>query len=93
MRILARYSELSAAAILIGVALGAEAQPPNGPPPEALAACKSQSAAAACSFAGRDGNKVNGTCWAPESKPLACRPNETPGRNNGPAHSSAPPNN
>lgn len=46
---------------------------PAGPPPEALAACKGQSAGKDCSFTTPRGNEV-GTCWAPEGKPLACKP-------------------
>jgi hypothetical protein len=56
------------------------AGPPDGrgPPPEALAACKSESAGAVCSFTGRDGQQLQGACWAPEGKPLACRPKDAP---------------
>jgi hypothetical protein len=46
---------------------------PPGPPPEALAACKSLTAGAACNFESPRGAK-SGTCFAPEGKPLACRP-------------------
>jgi hypothetical protein len=47
----------------------------RGPPPEALAACKTAKADAACSFKGRQSEIVKGTCWAPDkSKPLACKP-------------------
>lgn len=48
-----------------------------GPPPEALKACSSLKAEAACSFDGRDG-KVSGTCFAPPNRPLACRPKGAP---------------
>lgn len=63
------------------------AQPPSdgankngrrGPPPEAVAACKSLSSGATCNFTVRETEK--GTCWAPEGKPLACRPNDAPTR-------------
>jgi hypothetical protein len=45
----------------------------RGPPPEALSACQTRKAAETCSFESPHGN-VSGTCWAPEGKPLACRP-------------------
>jgi hypothetical protein len=55
---------------------GAEG-PRRGPPPEAFAACKSLAAGAACSVPlGPD--TLKGTCWAPEGKPLACRPAGAP---------------
>lgn len=58
----------------------------RGPPPEAIAACKGKASGAACSFTGRRGEALSGTCFAPppraesgtggqaESPPLACRP-------------------
>lgn len=77
-----------AALLLAGLAVQAQSQgqgqgqPPGGqggehrgPPPEALAACKSLKAGAECSFTGRD-RTVKGTCFAPENKPLACRPKD-----------------
>ena len=45
----------------------------HGPPPEALQACKSLAAGAACGFTGQRG-AMKGQCWAPQGKPLACRP-------------------
>ncbi len=47
----------------------------SGPPPEALAACRGQSAGAACRFTGRRGETLNGSCFLPpgNSEP-ACRP-------------------
>jgi len=45
----------------------------RGPPPEALAACKSLVSGAECSFTTERGSR-KGTCWAPEGKPLACKP-------------------
>ncbi|MEL6868804.1 MAG: hypothetical protein AAFO81_03295 [Pseudomonadota bacterium] len=44
------------------------------PPQEALEACSTAEVAQACSFTGDDGELVEGTCEAPEGKPLACRP-------------------
>lgn len=48
----------------------------KGPPPEALAACSGLKSGDACSFSGRRG-KAKGSCFAPKSKPLACRPDRT----------------
>lgn len=48
-------------------------EPHRGPPPEALAACKSLVSGAACTFKSPWGAET-GTCFAPEAKPLACRP-------------------
>lgn len=50
---------------------------PRTPPAEALAACKSLASGAACSFTSPHG-KLAGTCFAPEGKPLACRPAGAP---------------
>ena len=53
---------------------GQSAKPePRRPPLEALDACKSSASGAACSFTSPQG-KATGTCFAPEGKPLACRP-------------------
>jgi hypothetical protein len=54
---------------------GAELHP--GPPPEAIAACASSTSGAQCSFTNERGS-VTGTCWAPEGKPLACKPAGSP---------------
>jgi hypothetical protein len=64
------------------LASAASAQPAGGarqgPPPEALAACKSLSSGATCGFNGPRGT-VSGTCFAPqEGMALACRPNDAP---------------
>lgn len=50
---------------------------PHGPPPEAVAACKTLSSGQACSFTSPHGT-LNGTCWAPQGKPLACKPPQPP---------------
>lgn len=60
----------------------------RGPPPEALAACKSLAAGAACNFTSPRGAEI-GTCFAPEGKPLACRPKHGPG---GPGGQQGPAN-
>ena len=49
----------------------------RGPPPEALAACKTAKAGADCSFT-HDSRTASGSCWAPEGRPLACRPKDMP---------------
>ena len=49
----------------------------RGPPAEALAACKTLKAGDACSFTG-DRGAASGSCWAPEGRPLACRPKDAP---------------
>ncbi|HEY9109476.1 MAG TPA: hypothetical protein VIN58_22600 [Roseateles sp.] len=82
---------------LLLAALGASAQPQGGPPPppdgghlgpppEALAACKTAKAGADCSFT-HEGRALKGSCWAPEGRPLACRPKDAPP----PPGASAPP--
>jgi hypothetical protein len=55
-------------------------QPPEhrGPPPEALAACKALKSGQDCNFTSPHG-AVKGSCFAPEGKPLACRPKDAPG--------------
>ena len=72
---------------LLLAAAGAIAQPPNGPPPgrehrgpppEALAACKTAKAGADCSFTQDGGRTTQGSCWAPEGRLLACRPKDAP---------------
>lgn len=49
----------------------------RGPPAEALAACKSLKAGDACKFTA-DRGAASGSCWAPEGRPLACRPKDAP---------------
>lgn len=43
------------------------------PPAEAVQACKSLVSGQDCSFTTSKGSRT-GTCWAPEGKPLACKP-------------------
>jgi len=50
---------------------------PPHPPAEAFAACKAALAGAACSFSSPQG-MVGGSCWAPEGKPVACKPKSAP---------------
>ncbi|MFI4983942.1 MAG: hypothetical protein ACHP6I_01945 [Rickettsiales bacterium] len=45
------------------------------PPAEAVAACKTLTAGAACSFTSMKGDKVSGTCnTAPQQTVIACMP-------------------
>lgn len=50
---------------------------PRKPPQEALDACASLTAGQACEFTSPRGTAA-GTCWAPEGKPLACKPKDAP---------------
>lgn len=81
-QILARSSLMAALACFSGLLL---AQAPEGqggprkPPQEALDACKSLSAGQECGFTSPQGS-VKGSCWAPEDKPLACKPKDEPSR-------------
>lgn len=52
------------------------------PPPEALDACKGKSAGQACSFTSPHG-QMSGTCFAPQDKPQACRPQHPPEHGDG----------
>lgn len=61
---------------------GGNGQPPRKPPQEAIDACSGHSAGDACSFSGRRGT-MEGTCFAPAQKPLACRPANAPNRKRG----------
>jgi hypothetical protein len=58
--------------LLLAQSLENQEAPPR-PPREALDACKSLSANQACRFNSTHGTVV-GSCWAPEGKPLACKP-------------------
>ncbi len=72
----------------------AQAQPqgqgnrPPGPPPEALKVCEAKKSGDACHFTTPRG-KEDGSCWAPEGRPLACRPKGAPA--GGPPGGSRPP--
>jgi hypothetical protein len=75
-------SVCAAWAALTLTALSVQAQPAGGdgprkPPAEALAACKALASGQECSFTAPHG-AVKGLCWAPEGKPLACRPEGAP---------------
>lgn len=62
---------------------GGGQQQHRNPPPEALEACKTFKAGQSCSFTSPRGAE-QGTCFAPEGKSLACRPNNAPGNAGGP---------
>lgn len=49
--------------------------PPHPPPAEALQACKNLTSGQMCNFVSQRGT-VQGTCWAPEGKALACKPKD-----------------
>jgi hypothetical protein len=70
-----------AAALTACCGLSAQTTEGNGgppkPPAEALASCKSLGSGNECSFTSPHG-AVTGTCWAPEGKPLACKPKDAP---------------
>jgi|GEM_PF-769949 len=42
---------------------------PHGPPPEAISACQGKANGAACTFTGRRGEQLTGTCFTPPDKP------------------------
>lgn len=49
------------------------------PPKKALEACVGKASGTTCQFAGRQGEQVTGTCWAPKADlPLACKPSHSP---------------
>jgi len=81
-RVLARTSFMAALACFSGLlsAQPAEGQDaPRKPPQEALDACKSLNSGDECGFTSRHGT-IKGYCWAPEDKPLACKPKDAPSR-------------
>ncbi|MEW5837324.1 MAG: hypothetical protein AB1717_00615 [Pseudomonadota bacterium] len=51
---------------------------PHGPPPEALDACKDKQSGDACQFNSPRGDSMSGVCYAPQDKPLACKPERPP---------------
>jgi hypothetical protein len=86
--------QLGLLAALTGASSALLAQPSEGrdgppkPPKEALESCKSLSAGQACSFTMPKGT-VNGACWAPEGKPLACKPKDAAGGESRPSKQSS----
>jgi hypothetical protein len=59
--------------LLMAQSFGGQGEP-RKPPQEAIDACKSLASGKECGFSSQRGS-VTGTCWAPEGKPLACKPN------------------
>ncbi|PRQ09667.1 hypothetical protein [Enhygromyxa salina] len=60
---------------------GSDGDHPPRPPREAVEACADRASGDACSFEGREGETVNGSCFTPDAdKPLACRPDHPPPR-------------
>ena len=56
-----------------------ERQRNHGKPPKvALEACAAAVQGDQCSFEGRRGETLQGSCEAPQDKPLACRPKDGP---------------
>jgi len=109
-------ASILAAALVLGLASWAQAQPApgngagnapanapgssepprHGPPPEAMAACKGKAVGDSCSFVGRRGETLTGSCFTPpampqaagngngQNRPVACRPPHPPGEHGGP---------
>jgi hypothetical protein len=46
----------------------------KGPPPQMIVACANMTAGATCTATGPEGRAISGTCFAPQGRPLACRP-------------------
>ena len=72
-------------AIAIGTTTHAQEQEGHerkhrGPPQVAVEACAAAVQGDTCSFEGRRGETLDGTCESPEDKPLACRPADAPPR-------------
>lgn len=55
----------------------------RGPPPEAIEACASASAGGSCSFTGRRGETLKGTCETVREEQLVCVPENAPERPGG----------
>ncbi|MCB1601655.1 MAG: hypothetical protein R3F18_05145 [Lysobacterales bacterium] len=64
---------------------GGNGQRPRKPPQEAIDACSGLKAGDVCSFTGRR-ETLEGTCFAPAQKPLACKPANAPDRKLGEDH-------
>lgn len=52
----------------------------HGPPPEAIEACASASEGDNCSFTGREGETLQGTCETARDEQLVCAPENAPDR-------------
>ena len=89
---IARISVFSTLALSAGLLWSQPSGVPTGdgqqqqhrkPPQEAVDACKSAKDGQECNFTSPRG-AVKGSCFAPEGKPLACRPKDAPGGNSHP---------
>ena len=60
----------------------------GGPPPEMLKACVNKSYGDVCTATGPQGRNISGTCFAPQDRPLACRPQNA--RDNSPVGGPTP---
>lgn len=86
------HARILAATLFGALALAVQAQPQGGgageprkgPPPEAVEACSGKAAGAACSFMGREGRQVSGTCFSPPPK------GDAPQGQSGPQSKGAP---
>jgi len=67
---------LAGALLFTGAALADDSSEKQrrGPPPVAIEACAAAVEGDPCSFEGRRGNSVEGSCASRDDKPLACRP-------------------
>ncbi len=81
MNLLLLRTSVCSGLLLLSGTLSAQPAPDGGgprkPPLEAVEACKSLSSGQDCNFTTKE-RTVKGSCWAPESKPLACRPKDAP---------------
>ena len=81
MNLLLLRTSVCSGLLLLSATLSAQPAPDGGgprkPPLEAVGACKSLSSGQDCNFTTKE-RTVKGSCWAPESKPLACRPKDAP---------------
>ncbi|MBU2965089.1 hypothetical protein Q4508_09910 [Amphritea sp. 2_MG-2023] len=53
----------------------------QGPPKEAIEACASAKTGDSCSFSGRQGETIPGTCESKRDDKLVCAPENPPARN------------
>ena len=92
---------------MLAMGPGLHAEPPAGPqqddasqqrrghhtpPREAIAACAQKRAGDACAFQGRRQEQLQGKCWAPPQRVLACLPDghRPPGQGDGQGHPGRP---
>lgn len=73
-----RFSAGAALAAVTGSVAAQNGPPLGGPPPEMLKVCAAKASGDTCSATDSKGRVVSGTCLAPQSRPLACRPKRPP---------------